>query len=136
MSSIGLQTFLLLPFFKTVLLFFSAEFVPVPEPHEDIKDLDAYFMDGLPQLIFISMFLFFLHDLIVGIWSSWLSIEQNFYYVRDPEIILFIVIASAAGIQIIKRLSFRQIQIFFLIIMPIFLGIVLIPTLQLFLNQS
>lgn len=135
-SSLGLQTFLLIPFFKTVLLFFSAEFVPVPEPYEDIEDLDTYFMAGFPKLIFISIFLIYFHELIMGIWFTWLSTGQSVYFVRDLEISFFFVITGAASVQIVKRLTFRQTQLFFLITMPIFMGIVLIPTLQLFLNQS
>ena len=78
-NTIGIREFVFVPFLQTVIIFYSVEFLLAPDPEEEIEDLDNFFMEGFPRIIFINIVLFYLHQLTVDIWFAvelmfWISV--------------------------------------------------------------
>ncbi len=71
-NTIGIREFVFVPILQTVIIFYSVEFLPIPDPEEQIEDLDNFFMEGFPRSIFINIVLFYLHQLTVDIWFAWM----------------------------------------------------------------
>lgn len=135
-DTIGIREFVFVPFLQTVIIFYSVEFLPIPDPETNIEDLDTFFMEGFPRFIFVNIVLFYLHQLMVDIWFTWMTTSEKLFWTMDPKLSLIMVTGGIMCALLFRRLSFKQLQLAVLIVMPIFALIVLAPTINLLLIGS
>ena len=135
-NTIGIREFVFVPFLQTVIIFYSAEFLPIPDPQEEIEYLDNFFMEGFPRFIFINIVLFYLHQLTVDIWFAWMPTSEKLFWSMDPKLSLIMVIGGVLSALLFKKLSFKQTKIVVLILMPIFALIVWAHTINILLTGS
>ena len=118
---LSLSNFVFSPFITTTLLFFIADFSPVPEKDVQSQSLNTYFVNAFPRF-FIVVLLWLLHIILLNIsnlgFGSWILV--------DPASYTFI--GGVFFYRFVKNFTFRHYQLLSLAVMPLFYGGLLLIT--------
>ena len=118
---LSLSNFVFSPFITTTLLFFIADFSPVPEQDVQSQSLNTYFVNAFPRF-FIVVLLWLLHIILLNIsnlgFGGWILVDPAFYT----------LIGGVFSYRFVKNFTFRHYQLLSLAVMPLFYGGLLLIT--------
>ncbi|MAJ55858.1 MAG: hypothetical protein CMP92_07825 [Gammaproteobacteria bacterium] len=118
---LSLSNFVFSPFITTTLLFFIADFSPVPEKDVQSQSLNTYFVNAFPRF-FIVVLLWLLHIILLNIsnlgFGGWILVDPAFYT----------LIGGVFFYRFVKNFTFRHYQLLSLAVMPLFYGGLLLIT--------
>ena len=118
---LSLSNFVFSPFITTTLLFFIADFSPVPEKDVQSQSLNTYFVNAFPRF-FIVVLLWLLHIILLNIsnlgFGGWILVDPAFYT----------LIGGVFSYRFVKNFTFRHYQLLSLAVMPLFYGGLLLIT--------